>query len=123
MKTARVGTIIPWGGDGQEGFTAANIPKGWKVCDGKELDAVDYPLLVSEIGNTYGGTITGDFPSYGGTFVLPNITNRAMIDLEKSYLGDPKYQFGQNDANTVIGDLVKDFGTCYTNINICQCGY
>lgn len=111
MKTARVGTIIPWGGDGQEGFTAANIPKGWKVCDGKELDAVDYPLLVSEIGNTYGGTITGDFPSYGGTFVLPNITNRAMIDLEKSYLGDPKYQFGQNDANTVIGDLVKDFGT------------
>ena len=27
MKTARIGAIMPWGGDGSEGFTAANIPK------------------------------------------------------------------------------------------------
>ena len=56
MKTARIGTILPWGGDGNEGFTASNIPKGWKVCDGQVADAFDYPLLFSEIGNTYGGT-------------------------------------------------------------------
>ena len=39
MKTARIGTILPWGGDGSEGFTASNIPKGWAVCDGQEADA------------------------------------------------------------------------------------
>ena len=43
MKTARIGTILPWGGDGNEGFTASNIPKGWKVCDGQLANAVDYP--------------------------------------------------------------------------------
>ena len=53
MKTARIGTILPWGGDGNEGFTASNIPKGWKVCDGQVANAVDYPLLFSEIGNTF----------------------------------------------------------------------
>ena len=75
MKTARIGTILPWGGDGNEGFTASNIPKGWKVCDGQVADAFDYPLLFSEIGNTYGGTGTGDFPNYSGQFYFPKLTN------------------------------------------------
>ena len=47
MKTARVGTIMPWGGDGNEGFTAANVPKGWRVCDGRDLNGIDFPLLSS----------------------------------------------------------------------------
>ena len=75
MKSARIGTIMPWGGDGNEGFTAANLPKGWVVCDGRLKDGVDYPLLASEVGTTYGGNLTGDFPNFVGQFQLPNIGN------------------------------------------------
>ncbi len=113
MKTARVGTIMPWGGDGNEGFTEANIPKGWRICDGRELNAIDYPLLASELGDTYGGNMQGDFPNYpsNATFVLPNLTNRCMMDLEDTYLGNPKYQYGQTDVYNVCAPLVEDFGT------------
>ncbi len=118
MKTARIGAIMPWGGDGNEGFTAANIPKGWKVCDGQTADAADYPLLFSEIGTTYGGTGSGTFPNYTGTFFFPKLTNRVMIDLESSYLDETKYQYGQGavkdtvvDAvGTKFGDFVSGFG-------------
>ena len=108
MKSARIGTIMPWGGDGNEGFTAANLPKGWIVCDGQLKDAINYPLLASEIGKTYGGDMTGNFPNYEGQFSLPNITNRGLIDLETAYLNDPKYQMGQSDALSVVGSVVGD---------------
>ena len=49
MRTAKIGTILPWGGDGGNGFLASNIPKGWIVCDGSTKDASDYPLLASMI--------------------------------------------------------------------------
>jgi len=119
MKTARIGTIMPWGGDGFSGFGPGNRPAGWELCDGSTRDAAEFPLLASIVGNTYGGSFTGDFPDYVGDFVLPNISNRAMVDLEKEYLGLVDYQAGQtNVLNTVIdsngtkfGDLVSDFGT------------
>ena len=37
MRTARIGTIMPWSGDGNEGFTAANAPRSLIVCDGLEV--------------------------------------------------------------------------------------
>ena len=112
MRTARIGTIMPWGGDGNEGFTAANAPRGWIVCDGLEVEASDYPLLFSEIGNTYGGTGTGIFPDYTGKFFMPRLTNRVMVDLEREYLSDPHYQYGQGDVSgTVIDNTGTQFGT------------
>ena len=108
MKSARIGTIMPWGGDGNEGFTAANLPKGWIVCDGRLKDAINFPLLASEIGKTYGGDMTGNFPNYTGQFQLPDIANKAMIDLERTMLSDPKYQNGQADASQEVGLLVGD---------------
>ena len=119
MKTARIGTILPWGGDGNEGFTASNIPKGWKVCDGQIADANDYPLLFSEIGNTYGGTATGDFPNYTGQFFFPKLTNKCMMDLESAHLDDVKYQYGQGNVKDIVvdavgtkfGDYIDGYGT------------
>lgn len=121
MRTARIGTIMPWGGNGFEGFSADNVPKGWRICDGTQLDALEYPLLAAELGTTYGGSMTGEFPNYNvdDNFVIPNISNRAMIDLEPEYLALPKYQYGQGDVlNTVfdsdgtkVSDIIKDFGT------------
>jgi len=125
MRSAKIGTIMPWGGDGNTGFLASNIPKGWMICKGQTVDAEDYPLLASVIGDTYNTTATmqdgnGDhyeFPyiDTAATFTLPNISSKAMIDLEYANLNDTAYQYGQADAKnkildsagTKLGDLVK----------------
>ena len=119
MKSAPVGTIMPWGGQSSQGNNPQNIPTGWIVCDGRTFEAADYPLLASIIGNTYGPTdtsIVGNFPDFdeGDVFRVPNLNGRSMIDLEKSYLQDSKYQFGQPDAESVIGDLISEDGTGVT---------
>ena len=119
MKSSPVGTIIPWSGQSSSGNLPNNIPTGWIVCDGRTFEANDYPLLASMIGNTYGPTdtsIVGNFPDFedGDTFRVPNLNGRSMIDLEKSYLQQTKYQFGQPDAEAVIGDLISDDGTGVT---------
>ena len=75
---------MPWGGNGNDGFTLANIPKGWIVCDGKSRDASDFQMLASMIGETYGGDLSGEFPNIEGQFFTPNLTSRVMIDLDES---------------------------------------
>lgn len=117
---------MPWGGDGGTGFLASNIPKGWIVCTGQTLNAADYPLLASVLGDTYGGDMvdaTGthyQFPYYGteATFRLPQISNSVMMDLERYHLDIPEYQYGQSDVattvfddnGTTIGSLVSEYG-------------
>ena len=118
MRAAKVGTIMPWGGDGGSGFLPSNIPKGWIVCKGDTLDASDYPLLASNIGDTYGGDMTDAsgnhyvFPYIGtaAKFRLPQLSNSALMDLEPFHLQDTKYQRGQTDAATVLGNRVADYG-------------
>ncbi len=81
-KAAAIGTIMPWGG----GLTS--IPKGWVMCDGSNVAAVDFPLLTQAIGDTYNNLATnlqGSFPSYTGTIKLPLLTDRALMDVEKDY--------------------------------------
>ena len=119
MKSAPVGTIMPWSGQSSSGNLPNNIPTGWIVCDGRTFEANDFPLLASMIGNTYGPTdssIVGNFPDYeeGDTFRVPNLNGRSMLDLEKSYLQQTKYQFGQPDAEAAIGDLISEDGTGVT---------
>ena len=100
MKSAKIGTIMPWSGDGNEGFALSNIPKGWIVCDGLLKNAVDYPLLAAQLGDSYGASddFSGNFPEYAGQFRVPNMTLKMPMDLEPEYLQQPKYQYGQNDA-------------------------
>ena len=125
MRSAKIGTIMPWGRDGGNGFLESNIPKGWIVCKGDTLSAADYPLLASVIGDTYGGDMTQSngshytFPyvdpsngSNTATFRLPNLSSRLPLDLEPANLYDSKYQQGQNNVfNEVIdnqGTKIKD---------------
>tara|TARA_B100000700_G_scaffold326503_1_gene438257 strand:+ start:2986 stop:4638 length:1653 start_codon:yes stop_codon:yes gene_type:complete len=118
MRAAKIGTIMPWGGDGGTGFLDSNIPKGWIVCKGDTENAFDYPLLASMIGDTYGGDMTDasgnhyEFPYIGtaATFRLPQLSNSCLMDLEPANLQDVKYQRNQSDANTVVGSLVADYG-------------
>ena len=89
MRAAKIGTIMPWGGDGGNGFLASNIPKGWIVCKGDTLDAADYPLLAANIGDTYGGDMTDAsgnhyvFPYIGtaAKFRLPQLSNLSLIHI------------------------------------------
>jgi hypothetical protein len=111
MKTAKVGTIMPWAGDGNFGFLQSNVPRGWILCDGTTYPASRYPLLASVLGDTYGGSnMAGTFPDYTGTFKVPNMTSRCPMDLEPSYVTDSNYQYGQSDAGFVLGSLVSGFG-------------
>ena len=119
MKSAPVGTIMPWGGNSSNGNNPDNIPTGWIVCDGRSFPATQFPLLASVIGNTYGPTdtsIVGNFPDYDESdqFRVPNLNGRSMVDLERTYLSDPAYQFGQPDADAVVGDLIEGDGTAVT---------
>ena len=119
MKSAPVGTIMPWSGQSSSGNLPNNIPTGWIVCDGRTFPANTFPLLASMIGNTYGPTdsaIVGNFPDFneGDVFRVPNLNGRAMVDIERSYLQQTKYQFGQPDAEAAIGDLISEDGTGVT---------
>jgi len=123
MRVARIGTIMPWGGDGGKGNLPSNIPKGWITCTGQQnISAKDYPLLAAELGDTYGGDMVTGNPQFpyqntSATFGLPNLSSYVMVDLEPSHLADPKYQFNQADAAQVLGDQVKDLGQT-TPINV-----
>lgn len=84
-KAAAIGTIMPWGG----GLTS--IPKGWIMCDGSNIAAVDFPLLTQAIGDTYNNlpsNLQGSFPSYTGTIKLPLLTDRSLMDVEDDYFKD-----------------------------------
>ena len=128
-KTARsavVGTIMPWTG----GLT--NIPPGWILCDGGVVDAADYPLLTQAIGNTYdtlGGSITGDFPSYTGTIKLPDLNEKALMDIEAGYFapvangGTGRDADLDSDALTLISPIIGDnedngITTAFTDVTI-----
>lgn len=121
MKHSQIGTIMAWTGDSSTGFTAANIPKGWILCDGKQYAASQYPLLASIIGITYGGNndlpFAGSFPEYkdpttnqSDTFRVPDLTAKAMMDMNSEYLSDSRYYAGQSDALSQVGSLFSRTG-------------
>lgn len=102
MKAAAIGTIMPWGGD----LTA--IPAGWLICNGQRLEAGDYPLLTQMIGGNYGDdNLTGTFPNYGGGIFLPNINQRALVDIEASYFDNSN----DTDTTEALAALVETGST------------
>jgi microcystin-dependent protein len=113
IKTQRalpIGSSQPWGGNVSE------IPNGWLLCNGAELNASDYPLLARILRDTYGGTnFTGNFPNYSGTFRLPQTNNKSLADISTSYFGVYDSTNGiipspldNSDALTVVQDFLGD---------------
>ena len=121
INAAPVGTILPWCGSSVTSSLDDAIPKGWIVCDGKQLNAADYPLLALTIGNTYGpyketgGPPIGIINSYPNfdldgqrtgsidIFNLPNFNQRALVDIEPSLL--------TSTESSIIGAYVSENGT------------
>ena len=113
IKTQRalpIGSVQPWGGPISE------IPSGWLLCNGAEINAADYPLLARILRDTYGGTtFAGDFPNYTGTFRLPQTNNKALADVSTDYFGTYNSTNGlipspidNNDAKTVVSEFIGD---------------
>jgi len=68
--TLPVGTIIPYAG--------ATIPSNYMKCEGQELSRIEYDILFSAIGTTYGagnGTTT---------FNLPNLKGRVIMGIDSN---------------------------------------
>jgi hypothetical protein len=81
-----IGTILPVlkesaasGYGDLDGSLTSRIP-GYIECDGRTLNAADYPLLWEVIGNTYGGTASynSETKAYSGTFNVPDYRNRRL---------------------------------------------
>lgn len=70
MRGLPIGTIVPWAAE------SSAIPTGWLVCNGRNNDIEEYPLLYECIGNVYGGTA-------GSTFKVPALTNnqKGIVDV------------------------------------------
>ena len=74
MRGLPIGTIVPWAAE------ASAIPTGWLVCNGRNNDIEEYPLLYECIGNVYGGTA-------GSTFKVPSLTNnqKGIVDVYQGH--------------------------------------
>lgn len=68
--TLPVGTIIPYAG--------ATIPSNYMKCEGQELSRIEYDILFSAIGTTYGA---GDGTT---TFNLPNLKGRIITGVDSN---------------------------------------
>jgi microcystin-dependent protein len=86
MRGLPIGTIVPWAAE------SAEIPTGWLVCNGRNNDIEEYPLLYESIGNVYGGTA-------GSTFKVPGLTNnqKGIVDIFEGYFNILK---SKGDAHT-----------------------
>lgn len=110
QKALPIGSVQPWGGNISE------IPNGWLLCNGAEIEAGDYPLLARVLRDTYGGTtFNGNFPNYTGTFRLPQTNNKALADISTGYFGTYDSTTGlipspidNNDALNVVSDFIGD---------------
>lgn len=96
------GTTIMFGGE--------SPPKGWFVCDGRELNTADYPSLFQVLGFKWGGNGTTKFniPDMRGLFVrgLDGVLNRDPDKATRTFI-KPGGSTGNN-----IGSLqLSHFGS------------
>jgi hypothetical protein len=110
QRALPVGSVQPWGGNLSE------IPNGWLLCNGAEINAGDYPLLARIIRDSYGGTgFEGNFPNYSGTIRLPQTNNKAIADISTNYFGAYNSTTGtvpspidNEEALTVVEEFIGD---------------
>ncbi len=90
LNTNDIGSIEIFAG------TNDNIPGGWLLCDGRELDREDYKGLFDVIGTTFG---IGDGST---TFNIPDMVS----DGKFAYQGEGQY-IGENSHTLTIAELAR----------------
>jgi microcystin-dependent protein len=100
-----IGTIFP--------FAGANVPEGYLLCDGSELERVRYNLLFDVIGTTYNGSaaLVGV-----GTYRLPDLRGRFALgrDNMENGITVPNNTGGYVDAGG--GNIDRVPGTAADNL-------
>ena len=109
MKGLPIGSVQPWVGP------LTQIPKGWLLANGAELQAREYPLLARILKDTYGGVnFSGGFPNYAGTFRLPPTNQKGLADISISYFSDdPLLRNNKMDtakAAAIVQQYIGDIG-------------
>ena len=109
MKGLPIGSVQPWVGP------LTQIPKGWLLANGAELQAREYPLLARILKDTYGGVnFSGGFPNYAGTFRLPPTNQKGLADINISYFSnDPLLRNNKMDttkAAAIVQQYIGDIG-------------
>lgn len=90
---APVGSIVAFAGDVTKNVIESS---GWMLCDGRMLNAAQYPLLFAVIGYRYGGS--------DGQFRIPRLdttTLSVISDLPEASAP------GTRPANAVISQLIR----------------
>jgi hypothetical protein len=109
QKGLPVGSVQPWVGP------LTQIPKGWLLANGAELQAREYPLLARILKDTYGGVnFSGGFPNYTGTFRLPPTNQKGLADISTAYFSnDPLLRNNKMDtakAAAIVSQYIGDIG-------------
>ncbi|MCX6875510.1 MAG: tail fiber protein [Verrucomicrobia bacterium] len=84
------GTILPFAGP------VANVPAGWKVCDGSAVSRTTYATLFAAIGTSWG---KGNGSS---TFALPNLAGAMLAGTGTGVIN------GRNKVGPAIGAFQED---------------
>lgn len=104
QKGSTIGTIIPWTG------ALTNIPAGWIICDGAQIDIDDYPLLFEAIGYRYGGV--------GNLFATPKLRNKALVDFHPSHNNIPGINMNPNFIARIGEDYANLTSGASSNIDL-----
>jgi len=89
-------------------FAMTTTPKGWLVCDGREVKREDYSRLFARIGTTFG---EGDSIT---TFNLPNLNGVFIRGYDSQGDHDPKRKFGKYQGDQIQSHTHTDSGHRHT---------
>lgn len=83
-------------------FAGVNVPSGYSLCDGGDLDKRTYSKLFEAIGYTYGGS--------GNTFKKPDLRGCFLRMQDHNRGFDPNRQFGSYQKGSVAHNQFDDNG-------------
>lgn len=89
ISTVVVGTIVPYAGD--------TAPSGWKMCDGEEINRIEYSLLYAVVGTKFG---VGDGAT---TFNIPDLRSRSIVGASSDIVAAGALGYDTRPAR-VLGD-------------------
>ncbi|MDD5277485.1 MAG: tail fiber protein [Methylovulum sp.] len=86
------GMVMMWAGD------SGNVPDGWMLCDGRQLDQPNYPELYAVLTQYHLANINGV-----NVFNLPNLVDRFVVGAGNLY--SPKSTGGAASVTLTTGQL------------------
>ncbi|HEY0430026.1 MAG TPA: phage tail protein [Pyrinomonadaceae bacterium] len=97
--SAPIGSIVAWPG------AKTKIPKGWRECDGSEVDKNQFKVLADRLGTFWGGTATDKIklPDLRGYF-LRGVSGSSDVDPDKMRRS-PRGSGTSNDVGSIQNDI------------------